>query len=673
MIAALSDWPLPAKVLASIMALLLAALLWSTVSSLVLLTYLGRAHAGWPLVEWWAYREWYPDPSKAPAVNALVERGLRLSALVSTGIPLAIGAGLFARHVAPRIAHDNARWASWRDLHKVGFSSQRGLYLARVRGRFVRLAGKQRKHMIVYAPTQSGKGVGTVIPSGLTADPMSLIFFDPKFEAFAATAGWQAEQGANVVLFAPLSPTGQTAQYNPCSYVRRMPDGSPSVDTWGDIEAVVHAQIPAGEGQQQFWNRTARTAYTAVLAFLSETEGGDFTIPAAVALLSRGDSPSHIATALNARRQAGRPYSKPCADNLREFTSGNADLLDGIKRTIKSYLGIFSNPRVVAATSGNTFRLDRLRHERTALYVGVAPNDIATLQPLLTLLFAQFIDLTARVPPGTDPEARLEVNMVLDEFPLLGASEKIVEAFGYIAGYGVRLIPIVQTPAQLEDIYKAAGARKIMDNCKVELCLAPDDIDLAEKISRRLGTIKGKRQGSSASAFGGFSDLFKGNVSSSATERRLMTAYEVTQLPEDKCIILHGGMPGALARRIRYYDQPPFKNRLRAPPAIAAIPVELRYDDADDGPEPVHSVQPPPSPPSSPPPSTAPKAKAKAKARPRKESAGLEMSVAQAEATLLAATRNTVDLAQFGQSPAAAKAQIDRVIHNLPTLKGRKL
>ncbi len=212
MIAAFSDWPLPAKVLAGIMALLLAALLWSTVSSLVLLTYLGRPHTGWPLVEWWAYREWYPDPSKAPAVNALVERGLRLSALVSTGIPLAIGTGLLARHVAPRIAHDNARWASWRDLHKVGFSSQRGLYLARVRGRFVRLAGKQRKHMIVYAPTQSGKGVGTVIPCGLTADPMSLIFFDPKFEAFAATAGWQAEQGANVVLFAPLSPTGQTAQ-----------------------------------------------------------------------------------------------------------------------------------------------------------------------------------------------------------------------------------------------------------------------------------------------------------------------------------------------------------------------------------------------------------------------------------------------------------------------------
>lgn len=670
MIAALSDWPLPAKVLAGIMALLLAALLWSTVSSLVLLTYLGRPHTGWPLVEWWAYREWYPDPSKAPAVNALVERGLRLSALVSTGIPLAIGAGLLARHLAPRIAHDNARWASWRDLHKVGFSSQRGLYLARVRGRFVRLAGKQRKHMIVYAPTQSGKGVGTVIPCGLTADPMSLIFFDPKFEAFAATAGWQAEQGANVVLFAPLSPTGQTAQYNPCSYVRRMADGSPSVDTWGDIEAIVHAQIPAGEGQQQFWNRTARTAYTAVLAFLSETEGADFSIPAAVALLSRGDGPSHIAAALNARRQAGRPYSKPCADNLREFTSGNADLLDGIKRTIKSYLGIFSNPRVVAATSGNTFRLDRLRHERTALYVGVAPNDIATLQPLLTLLFAQFIDLTARVPPGTDAEARLEVNVVLDEFPLLGASEKIVEAFGYIAGYGVRLIPIVQTPAQLEDIYKAAGARKIMDNCKVELCLAPDDIDLAEKISRRLGTVKGKRQGSSSSAFGGFSDMFKGNVSSSATERRLMTAYEVTQLPEDKCIILHGGMPGALARRIRYYDQPPFKNRLRPPPAIAAIPVELRFDDTDDGPGPVHSVQPPPSPPSSPAPSPSPKAKTKG--RPRKEGADLGMSVAQAEATLRAATSNQVDLSQFGQSPAAAKAQIDRVIHNLPTLKGRK-
>jgi len=658
MMQALSDWPLPAKVLAALAGLLLMAFLWLTVASLVLLLYLHQFRGGWPLLEWLAYNDWYPDPSKSAAVNVMVVRGLRLSAMVSTGVPVLIGGALLTQHFAPRLAHDNARWATWREMRKAGFSARRGLYLARVRGRFVRLAGKRRKHMIVYAPTQSGKGVGTVIPAGLTTDPMSVIFFDPKFEAFEATAGWQAELGANVVLFAPLSPTGQTAQYNPCAYVRRMPDGSPTVDTWGDIEAIVHAQIPPGEGTQQFWNNVARTAYTAVLAFLSETPGLDFTIPAAVSLLSREDGPAYIRRFLGQRRATGKPYSKPCADNLREFTSGNADLLDGIKRTIKSHLGVFSNPRVVAATSGNTFRLDRLRHERTALYVCAAPNDIDTLRPLLALLFQQSIDVTVR--DGVFNASMIEVNVIIDEFPLLNRMDAVADAFGYIAGYGVRLIPIVQTPAQLEDIYKAAGARKIMDNCKIELCLGPDDIDLCEKISRRLGTVKGARQGRSASAFGGLADAFKGNVSTSATERRLLTAYEVSQLPEDQCIIIHGGMPGVLANRIRYYDQAPFKHRLRPAPQIPAIAVDLRYDDAEPAPEPEVRIDPKPK----------PSPTSRRKAAGKKATPDMEMTVAQAEATLVAVSGGSVDLSQFGQSPEAARQQIDRVIHKLPTMKG---
>ncbi len=659
MMGAIADWPLPAKALAVAAAMVLMAFLWLTVASLVLLFYLHQFRGGWPLLEWLAYNDWYPDPSKSAAVNALVVRGLRLSALVSTGLPVLIGGAFATRHFAPRIAHDNARWATWGEMRKAGFSARRGLYLARVRGRFVRLAGTRRKHMIVYAPTQSGKGVGTVIPAGLTADPMSLVFFDPKFEAFEATAGWQAELGANVVLFAPLSQTGQTAQYNPCAYVRRMPDGSPTVDTWGDVEAIVHAQIPVGEGAQQFWNNTARIAYTAVLAFLSETPGADFSIPAAVSLLSREDGPAYVRRHLDQRRTAGKPYSKPCADNLRDFTSGNADLLDGIKRTIKSHLGIFSNPRVVAATSGNTFRLDRLRRERTALYVCAAPNDIETLRPLLALLFQQLIDVTVR--DGVFSAGLIEVNVVIDEFPLLGRMDAIADAFGYIAGYGVRLIPIVQTPAQLEDLYKATGARKILDNCKVEMCLGPDDIDLAEKISRRLGTVKGARQGSSTSAFGGLADALKGNVSTSATERRLLTAYEVTQLPEDECIVIHGGMPGVRAKRLRYYDQAPFRHRLRPAPPIPTIAVNLRYDDAEPAPEPEVRIDPKPKP--------APASKRKAAGK--RNEPDMEMSVAQAEATLVAVSRGSVDLSQFGQSPEAARKQIDRVIHNLPTMKGR--
>lgn len=653
---AITDWPRPAKAVAIAAAMMLALALWSVVASVVFLWEIGRGHPGVPVFDWWNYHAAYPDPRLAASINARVVRALHISAAIATAIPAALGLATAASIFAPRIAHDNARWASWRDMRKAGFSATIGLYLGRVRGRFVRLGdGKQRKHIAIYAPTQSGKGVGFVIPAGLcdARERVSFVFFDPKFEAFLRTSGWQAEIGAKVILFAPLNPSGQTAQYNPCAYVRRQPDGRPTVDTWGDIEDIVHAQILLIDGPQGFWNRKARTAYSAVLAFLSETPGAAFTIPEAVRLLTREGGDVHVRRTVEAALAAGRPYSAPCVQNLAEFVSGNPELRDGINKTITSYLGIFSNPRVAAALSGNTFDIARMMKERTALYVGVAPPDIAKLQPVITLLFQQILDLNTRTPPGVDPAVEYELTMVLDEFTLMGAMPKVADAFGHAAGYGIRLMPVFQTPAQLEELYKAAGRKKILDNCKIEIVLGGiTDNALAREISGRIGTTRGVRRGQSSSGGGGLLGMMQGGSSMSSMERALMTPYEVEQLPDDEAIILHGGKRAILAKRIRYYDMAPFKRRLRDPVPVDAIEIDLSYDDGSTlrrSPEP-----------------SAPQAK-KPPAPKSGRHVAPSFTVSEAEDVLHSATGGKIDLAAFAQSPAVARAQVDRVVQHLQT------
>src|SRR3546814_7565759 len=88
-----------------------------------------------------------------------------------------------------------------------------------VLGRFERdyLRHDGPEHVLCFAPTRSGKGVGLVVPSLLTW-PGSAIVHDIKGENWGLTAGFRARFG-KVLLFDP--PNAASAAYNPLLEVRR--------------------------------------------------------------------------------------------------------------------------------------------------------------------------------------------------------------------------------------------------------------------------------------------------------------------------------------------------------------------------------------------------------------------------------------------------------------------
>lgn len=687
--------PLPVQVGLAVGAAGLAFVAWNGVVSWVTLRHLGiTPEPHWGVTErlfrWWTYWSGHPNPAYSPGQQRLVWWGVHQGwALASAGVfcaaSLALRCTVGEAWMGTRRGDDNARWASWADMRRSGFSGTTGLYLGQLNFRYLRLgAPRQRKHVAIVAPSQSGKGVGFVVPAGL-CDPgekASFVFVDPKFQAFQRTAGWQKSIGANVVLFAPLSETGQTARYNPCAYVRRAPDGSPTVDTWGDLEDIVRFQIATDE-KNPFWTDSSRIAYTAALCFLAETPGADFTIPGAIDLMNRTDAPAYITRMLHERADAGKPYSAVTADNLRQFVAVSEEgdkLREGIRMTIKSKFGVFLNPRVRAAMAANDFDLRRVLKDRTALYIGMAFPDLEKLQPLLTLLLQQMVDLNTRGTPGLDPDVKYECNVVYDEFTNIGRMEKGKGHFSYAAEYGFRLIPVFQSYAQLFGTYGKDDGQAILDNCKIEVVLGGiKNADTTKVISARLGTVRGVRKSMSpAGGAAGLWDKLRGRVSTSETVQPLITPYGVEHLPDDTALVMHGGSDGCLVKRIRYFENYRFRTRVMPPPDIPAIEVNLLYDTAplDSQPKPEAGAKPAPA--------TASKRPAKGKAGGKgdgkaKGASGavsaadrdLEMSVAQAEATLFAATAGKVDLAAFAQSPQAAKAQIDRVVHGLPVAKGR--
>lgn len=595
-----SEWPAPAKALAGLFAAALMAVLWSVLASLVFLAGTGllAGHQGIPFADWGLYW-WFYGLNHQPVIGLW----LKIAAGVATALPLLLVAAGLLRKGLPgrsRDLHGDTRWEKDGALKKEFRARFAGLYIGYTgtsitgRRRYLRFGGPE--HVACYAPTRSGKGVGLVIPNCLLYEG-SLVCLDVKKENFAASAGIRREAGQKVFLFDPLAPDGATARYNPLSYVRRG-----TVDAFDDIQRISQMLFPHSEGDQAFWTNSARSAFVGATSFLAETPELPLTIGEVLRLLSRHDGASYLLGMIQARREAGTPYSAATVGALSDYLSGSADTVQGIRKTMTASLALWFNPRVDAATAESDFDLRELRNSLHAIYVGVTPDNIERLRPLLALFFQQLVDLTVRTLPQFDPRAKHQVLVLLDEFPLLGPMPVLANAFAFVAGYNMRLMLIMQSKAQLRDpaLYGPDKAAAMLDNCGVEVVFGTKDLALSKELSERLGydTVEGVSRSGPR-----FWRLFRGknlNETESDQRRALLLPQEVMRLKPRDAIVIRPGMYPIKAKRIRYFEDRTFKRLLRKPPAIEPIEVVQLMDQGSTGPAPAASM--PPSAPASAPP-----------------------------------------------------------------------
>ena len=115
------------------------------------------------------------------------------------------------------------------------------------------------EHILLVAPTRSGKGVNTIIPTGLVWKN-SIFFFDVKGELWQATAGYrQKVLGQKVMKFEPLCGDGSSARWNPLAEINF-------------VATIVSIMVkPDGEkpgGSDPFWDNAASALLSGVIMHL---------------------------------------------------------------------------------------------------------------------------------------------------------------------------------------------------------------------------------------------------------------------------------------------------------------------------------------------------------------------------------------------------------------------
>lgn len=508
-----------------------------------------------PDLDWARLPAWVWRSRHDPELSRWLGVGAGSSALLL--IVMAAAVALSRR----RPLHGAARWANSVEIARAGLRARSGIVIGQAKGRPLVFDGPE--HVLLHAPTRTGKGVGVVIPNLLTW-PGSVVVLDVKQENWAATAGYRAGCGQTVWRFDPLDPQGRTARYNPLGHInRRNP-----VESLDELQKIATMLFPAPEHADPFWNEAARTGFIGVGAYVAETPDLPFTLGEIFRQLTGGDPRRRFPALVEARAASERPLSSYCVAALIDFATAGENTFASIKQTITARMALWLNPLVDAATASSDMDLRTLRSRPTSIYLGVSPDNVARCAPLYSLFFQQLVDLNTRRLPDREAEP-LEVLILLDEFARLGHAGVLARAFAYVAGYGLRLLPVLQSPAQLRAIYGPDVAEEIMSNCAVEVAFAPKELKTARDLSERLGAYTYAALSRSRPVLLGAG---KRSITLSDQKRPLMLPQELMQMDADALIVLKAGLPPILGRKLRFFSHPALKRRPVAPPDVPAFP-----------------------------------------------------------------------------------------------------
>ncbi|KGA93895.1 TRAG protein [Leptospirillum ferriphilum] len=453
------------------------------------------------------------------------------------------------------------------------------------------------EHILMFAPTRSGKGVGFVIPT-LLEWVGSVVVLDIKDENWKLTSGYRLSQKNRTIRFAPAEKPVDTdwcARWNPLSEIR-------TEHLIPDIQNIARMIVdPHGEGPKDHWAITAYQLLLGVLLYLfirnhasirtiKDPVTGRSPFPyrlsmsGLVKILSDPELTLDdlLKDMLDARTwmteidaKVRNAEEKTILLNAVREVSSYARMmmtkapneLSGIYSTTMTYLDLYRDPVVAANTETSTFRMTDLmeglpigkgnRNAPVSLYLHIP--DIGRLRPLIRLFF----DIMAhRLTEKIEPPGRHKLLWLMDEFPALGRMDSIKEKLPVMAGYGIKAALICQDLSQVEERYGKIDY--IAANCHVKVAYASDNLPTLKYLNEMLGKTHTVVTRTNYSGHRWSPLLLHMMTTAAEIPKDLMTIEELRTMKGS--LVLMSEMRSIRAEKVRYYTDPLYRSLVMEPP-----------------------------------------------------------------------------------------------------------
>jgi type IV secretion system protein VirD4 len=440
--------------------------------------------------------------------------------------------------------YGSARWATPREMRRAGLLETDGVMLGQYGQRYLR--DDSEAHLLLIAPTRSGKGVGVVIPTLLTWTE-SVLVTDPKDgENYDVTAGWRRGLGP-VYAFTPRREP--RTRINVLDTIRLK-----TAREFGDAQLIAQSLVAPEKMAREsatslHFRELASLLLTASILHVLYTSRRRSLAGVWQFLTQQHDTLGAALKTMASTSHRSQGVHEAIASMTRAIKNITGDReLSSVWTTAIRPLVLYSDPLVAASTDASDIRFEELQEgERpVSLYlIAPSPMELERLHPLYRVI----LDVaTQRLMERKVRSWRHRLLCVLDEIAWFGYTRAIDKGIAVKAGYGIKDLLVAQDFESLFDVYGPHTA--IWGNCKVKIFFAPDNDLTAKRLSQNLlgeSTVEQPvwHQGRSGAG-----------VNASTTwqyhGRPLLTPDELMELDEALEIIRVSGVKPILAQKLDY-------------------------------------------------------------------------------------------------------------------------
>lgn len=372
------------------------------------------------------------------------------------------------------------------------------IFLGKVNGTMVGIADD--RHIVTVAGSRAGKGVSAIVPNLILYEG-SVLAIDPKAELASITAR-RRDEGLGQRVYV-LDPFGRAApwvepykaSYNPLSILK--PDSPTLIEDAGLIsDALVIA-----EGNDPHWDDSARNLIEGIILHVATYPGYEGrrdlvtvrTVLMKGATVTLGDKEATGMNGLQVEMLHNvELLSDDVGGDVGEVLEGAAtDFFDkpGTERgsvlsTARRHTKFLDFPALRSVLSKHDFDLTDLKTAPGGMtvYLCLPAGRLGTCNRWFRL----FVNLALEAMEREPAKPPVPVLLCLDEFAVLGHMRQVEDAAGQIAGFGVKLWPILQDLTQLKALYRDRW-ETFMGNAGILQFFGNNDVTTLEFISKRLG------------------------------------------------------------------------------------------------------------------------------------------------------------------------------------------
>ncbi len=384
-----------------------------------------------------------------------------------------------------------------------------GLIFGRDHRRLIHIPSNSETNIAVFGPPGSGKTSGIAIINALRFAG-SVLAIDIKGDIYNFCHKFR-----KIIRFCPDHPNALKVSYHfdPMKGINNMN----ITDKKLYIESMATVLIPDEGGSDGNYFSTRARKYLQGIIHLMLFKDPNTTFPQIIHATLAGNCFDWVTMAMESECIEAKELLSPFYGNNEKNISGAYD-------NLCTALTPFSNPVLdeLLTDNGKCISIDML-NKGYDIYLQITQEHLDAYAPLFTLIVQSFSTAFTKRPDSSTGAKNRPILMLLDEFPALTYSYKMINSnLSTLRSKSIICMIIQQNMAQLEYRYKNEGARSIIGNCNYQIILGSNDATSSRIFSDTFGTHKVLKVGMSET-----------NATEKSSGKSIQQAREPVFYPED--------------------------------------------------------------------------------------------------------------------------------------------